>query len=154
VNTLALYLTARGETENRVKGLNIGADAYLVKPFAFPELLAMIRSLLKRKNAVRDSVVRIGDLEIDPVAHRVLRAGQRLNLTLKEFRLLYLMASREGEVLSRAQIGEHVWNMKLDCENNIVDVHIGRLRLKVDDPFEKKLIHTIRGVGYVLRLEE
>jgi two-component system copper resistance phosphate regulon response regulator CusR len=151
-DTLAVFLTAKDETQYRVKGLDLGADAYLVKPFAFSELLALLRSLLRRrqKNQLSDVLV-VGDLEIDPVRHRASRAKKRLDLTPKEFSLLHLLAARSGEVLSRALIAEQVWNMNFDCDTNVVDVHIRRLRSKLDDPYEQKLIHTIRGVGYVLR---
>jgi two-component system copper resistance phosphate regulon response regulator CusR len=152
-HTLTLFLTAKDETEDRVKGLNLGADGYLVKPFAFSELLALIRSLLRRHGAPRSEALQISDLEIDPAAHRASRAGKRLDLTPKEFSLLRLLLSRREEVLSRTLIAEQVWDMNFDCDTNVVDVHIRRLRAKVDDPFPTKLIHTIRGVGYVLRIE-
>jgi len=153
-HTLALFLTARDETEDRVKGLNLGADGYLVKPFAFSELLALIRSLLRRQGSQRPESLRIADLEIDSVGHRATRAGNRLDLTPKEFSLLRLLLSRRGEVLSRTLIAEQVWDMNFDCDTNVVDVHIRRLRAKVDDPYSRKLIHAIRGVGYVLREED
>ncbi len=153
-NTLTLFLTAKDETEFRVKGLDLGADAYLVKPFAFSELLALTRSLLRRQSTQRPYILQVGDLEIDPASHRASRNKKRLDLTPKEFSLLQFLASRTGEVLSRTLIAEQVWNMNFDCETNVVDVHIRRLRAKVDDPYPHKLIHTIRGVGYVLRLEE
>lgn len=153
IHTLTLFLTAKDEIEDRVKGLNLGADGYLVKPFAFSELLALIRSLLRRQGAQRPEALRIADLEIDASAHRATRAGKRLELTPKEFSLLRLLLTRRGEVLSRTLIAEQVWDMNFDCDTNVVDVHIRRLRAKVDDPFPQKLIHTIRGVGYVLREE-
>ena len=149
-NMPVLVLTARDAVHDRVKGLELGADDYLVKPFAFSELLARVRSLLRRGKQLSETVLRIADLEIDFVRHKAHRAGKRLELTPKEFALLSLMARRAGEVLSRTLIAEQVWDMNFDCGTNIVDVHVRRLRFKADDPFERKLIHTVRGVGYVL----
>jgi two-component system copper resistance phosphate regulon response regulator CusR len=148
--TPVLFLTARDAVEDRVKGLELGADDYLVKPFAFSELVARIHTILRRGGAKASLEIVVGDLEIDFVKHRVTRAGQRIDLTPKEFLLLLLMARRTGEVLSRTVIAEQVWDMNFDSDTNVVDVHVRRLRAKVDDPFERKLIHTIRGVGYVL----
>jgi two-component system copper resistance phosphate regulon response regulator CusR len=146
-----LFLTARDQVEDRVKGLELGADDYLVKPFQFPELLARVRALLKRgQPAAADPTVRVGDLEIDPVRHRATRGGQRIQLTAKEFSLLCLLAQRSGEVLSRTQIASLVWDIHFDSDSNVVEVAMRRLRAKVDDPFADKLIHTVRGVGYVL----
>ena len=133
-----------------MKGLQLGADDYLVKPFAFSELLARIHTILRRGPARRQQVLRIADLELDLVAYKAVRAGRRLDLTPKEFLLLSLLARRTGEVLSRTLIAEQVWDMNFDSGTNVVDVHVRRLRSKVDDPFEKKLIRTVRGVGYVL----
>lgn len=149
-----LLLTARDAVEDRVKGLEAGADDYLVKPFAFSELLARVRSLLRRGPARQPEVLRIADLEIDPVRHKAQRSGRRLDLTPKEFSLLYLLASRSGDVLSRTLLAEQVWDMNFDSDTNVVDVHVRRLRSKVDDPFDKKIIHTVRGVGYVLEDRE
>jgi two-component system copper resistance phosphate regulon response regulator CusR len=148
--TPVLYLTARDSVADRVKGLELGADDYLVKPFAFSELLARIRSILRRGPARQPETVRVADLEVDVVRLRAFRSGQRLDLTPKEFALLSLLARRAGEVLSRTLIAEQVWDMNFDSDTNVVDVHIRHLRSKVDDPFERKLIHTVRGVGYVL----
>jgi len=148
--TPVLILTARDAVEDRVKGLELGADDYLIKPFAFSELLARIRTLLRRGPARQLEVVTIADLEFDFVRHRATRSGSILNLTPKEFSLLSLMLRRQGEVLSRTLIAEQVWDMNFDSDTNVIDVHIRRLRTKVDDPFDVKLIHTVRGVGYVL----
>jgi two-component system copper resistance phosphate regulon response regulator CusR len=148
--TPVLILTARDAVHYRVKGLELGADDYLVKPFAFSELLARVRSVLRRGPARQPEVLHIGDLELDLTRHRAERAGERLNLTPKEFALLSLLARRSGEALSRTLIAEQVWDMSFDSDSNVVDVHVRRLRAKVDDPFDRKLIHTVRGVGYVL----
>jgi two-component system copper resistance phosphate regulon response regulator CusR len=148
--TLVLFLTARDAVEDRVKGLELGADDYLVKPFAFSELLARVRTLLRRSGPRQPELLRLADLEIDLARHRASRGGQRLDLTPKEFLLLALLAQRVGEVLSRTLIAEQVWDMNFDSGTNVVDVHVRRLRSKVDDPFGRKLIHTVRGVGYVL----
>ncbi len=149
-----LMLTARDAVPDRVKGFELGADDYLVKPFAFSELLARIRSLLRRAPVRQLEILRIADLEIDLLRHRVTRAGQRIDLTAKEFQLLSLLARRSGEILSRTAIAEAVWDMNFDSNTNVVDVHIRRLRAKVDDPFERKLIRTVRGAGYVLEAED
>jgi len=146
--TRVLLLTARDSVEDRVKGLELGADDYLVKPFAFSELLARIRTLLRRGTATEIQKIQCADLEIDAIKHRVTRNDVRIDLTPKEFQLLLLMARRPGEVFSRTVIAEQVWDMNFDSDTNVVDVAIRRLRNKVDDPFENKLIHTIRGVGY------
>lgn len=149
--TPVLMLTARGQMNDKVRGFELGADDYLVKPFQFPELLARVRALLKRgKPAVADPVQRLSDLEVDPVRHRATRGGQRIELSSKEFSLLALLVQRAGEVLSRTEIASLVWDIHFDSETNVVDVAIRRLRVKVDAPFETKLIHTVRGVGYVL----
>lgn len=148
--TPVLFLTARDAVPDRVKGLELGADDYLVKPFAFSELLARLRTVLRRGAGRQPEVLRVGDLDIDVPRHRASRGGQRLDLTPKEFLLLALLARRKGEVLSRTLIAEQVWDMNFDSDTNVVDVHVRRLRAKVDDPFEKKLIHTVRGMGYVL----
>ena len=145
-----LVLTARDAVEDRVKGLNLGADDYLVKPFAFSELLARVQSILLRGLGRQQRVLRVADLELDWMAHRATRAGQRLDLTAKEFALLLLLIRRAGQVLTRTIIAEQVWDMNFDCDSNVVDVHVRRLRAKVDDPFPTKLIHTVRGVGYVV----
>ena len=145
-----LFLTARDSVQDRVKGLELGADDYLVKPFAFPELLARVRTLLRRAPAVRDENLHLLDLEIDVRRNRATRAGVQLNLTPKEFLLLSHLARFAGEVISRTEIVRHIWDVSFVTETNVVDVMIRRLRAKVDDPFPRKLLHTIRGVGYVL----
>lgn len=150
-----LILTARGNTNDKVRGFDLGADDYLVKPFQFPELLARVKALLKRgQPAAVEQVLRTADLEIDPVRHRATRAGQRIDLSAKEFALLTLLAQRTGDVLSRTQIASLVWDIHFDSDTNVVEVAIRRLRAKIDDPFEQKLIHTVRGVGYVLERRE
>ncbi len=150
METPVLFLTARDSVEDRVKGLELGADDYLVKPFAFSELLARIRTILRR--GMRQPVERLAlaDLQLDLARHKASRGGRNLDLTPKEFLLLSLLVRRAGEVLSRTIIAERVWDMNFDSDTNVVDVHVRRLRSKVDDPFERKLIHTVRGVGYVL----
>ena len=151
--TPVLFLTARDTVEDRVKGLELGADDYLVKPFAFSELLARVRSILRRGAQRQPELVKIGDLELDLFKQRAARAGQKLDLTPKEFCLLSLLARRSGEVLTRTLIAEQVWDMNFESDTNVVDVHVRRLRSKLDDPFSRKLIHTVRGVGYVLNEE-
>jgi len=151
--TLVLMLTALDAVHHRVRGFEMGADDYLIKPFAFSELLARVRSLLRRVSPRTQETLRMADLEIDLLRHRATRAGHRLELTAKEFLLLTLFARRAGEVLSRTLIAEMVWDMNFDSDTNVVDVNVRRLRSKVDDPFPLKLIHTIRGAGYVLEAE-
>ena len=151
--TQVLLLTARDAVHERVHGLEMGADDYLVKPFAFSELLARVRTLLRRAPARPQNTLRIADLEMDLLRHRASRCGKRLDLTAKEFLLLSLLARRAGEVLSRTLIAEAVWDMNFDSDTNVVDVNVRRLRSKVDDPFSHKLIQTVRGAGYVLEAE-
>ncbi|HZR77580.1 MAG TPA: heavy metal response regulator transcription factor [Chthoniobacterales bacterium] len=151
--TPILFLTARDSVRDRVKGLELGADDYLAKPFAFSELLARIRSLLRRIPTRTADQLQVDDLVIDTRRNRATRRGVALDLTPKEFLLLTQLARAPGEVLSRKEIAEHVWDIKLNTDTNVVDVVVRRLRSKVDDPFRKKLVHTIRGVGYVLKPE-
>ncbi len=148
--TPVLFLTARDSVDDRVKGLELGADDYLVKPFAFVELLARIRSVLRRGPSRQPEQFQLADLTLDPIRHKAFRGGQRLDLTPKEFALLLLFMRRPAEVLSRTLIAEQVWDIHIDSDTNIVDVAVRRLRQKTDDPFPQKLLHTVRGVGYVL----
>ena len=145
-----LFLTARGEVTDRVKGLELGADDYLVKPYAFSELLARVRALMRRRGERQPEVLQIADLRVDLLGRRATRGTVRLDLAPQEFALLSLLARRQGEVLSRLVIAEQVWDMNFDSDSNVVDVAVRRLRRKVDDPFPVKLIHTVRGMGYVL----
>lgn len=145
-----IFLSARDAVHDRVHGLELGADDYLVKPYAFSELLARIRIILRRHPLQQPDLMRVADLELDLIRHKARRSGVSLDLTVKEFQLLALMLRRRGEVLTRTAISEQVWGINFDSDTNVVDVAIRRLRKKVDDPFALKLIHTIRGVGYVL----
>lgn len=149
-----LFLTARDEIADRVRGLDIGADDYLVKPFAFSELLARVRVLTRRGHQPRPERYEIADLVVDPTRRRAARAGRDLSLTPKEFSLLSLLASRVGEVVSRAIIAEKVWDMHFASDMNTIDVAVARLRAKVDAPFPRKLLHTVRSVGYVLEVRK
>ena len=151
VRTPILFLTARDSVRDRVKGLELGADDYLVKPFAFAELLARVRSVLRRAPQRQVEHLRIDDLELDMRHHKARRSGAPLNLTAKEFLLLAHLVRSAGEVVSRAEIAEHVWDIGFKTDTNVVDVVVRRVRAKVDDPFKTKLIQTIRGVGYVLK---
>jgi len=153
VKTPAIFLTAKSDVGDRVQGLDAGADDYLVKPFSFAELVARIRVVLRRGTEAPPSVLRVGDLSLDPASHAVERAGQRIELSAKQFALLHYLMRHAGQVVSRTMIQEHVWNYEFDGLTNVVDVHINRLRNRIDKGFGRPLIHTLRGVGYVLREE-
>jgi two-component system copper resistance phosphate regulon response regulator CusR len=147
----ALFLTARDSVTDRVRGLDLGADDYLVKPFAFAELLARVRTLLRRGAAgAVDTKLAVADLELDLMRRRATRSGRRIQLTAKEFALLELLMRHEGEVLPRSLIASQVWDMNFDSDTNVIEVAIRRLRAKIDEPFELRLIHTVRGMGYML----
>ena len=146
-----LFLTARDAVEDRVKGLELGADDYLVKPFAFSELLARVRTVLRRgRSGAEPTTLRLADLELDLLRRRVTRGGKRIDLTAKEFALLELLLRRHGEVLPRSLIASQVWDMNFDSDTNVIEVAMRRLRSKIDDPFDTRLVHTVRGMGYVL----
>ena len=152
--TPVLFLTARDSVNDRVKGLELGADDYLVKPFAFAELLARVRTLFRRGNTVAANLLQVADLQMDIPSRVVKRAGQSINLTTKEFSLLELMVRRQGEVLPRSLIASQVWDINFDSDTNVIDVAIRRLRAKIDDAFSPKLIQTVRGMGYKLTTDE
>ena len=153
VSAPAIFLTAKSAVNDRVAGLDAGADDYLVKPFSFAELMARIRVVLRRGSDPLPTVLRVADLTLDPMAHSVERAGQRIDISSKQFALLHYLMRHAGQVVSRTMIQEHVWNYDFDGLTNVVDVHINRLRNKIDRGFDRPLIHTLRGVGYVLREE-
>lgn len=155
LDTPVLFLTARDQVEDRVKGLELGADDYLVKPFAFAELLARVRSLTRRtRGTLEPTLLQVADLELDLLRRRASRAGKRIDLTAKEFALLELFMRREGEVLPRSLIASQVWDMNFDSDTNVIDVAVRRLRVKIDEGHDVKLIHTLRGMGYVLDVNE
>jgi heavy metal response regulator len=154
VNTPVLILTAMDAIDDRVKGLDLGADDYLAKPFSFDELLARIRALLRRQVETRETVVTIADLALDTISHTVIRDGKNIELTAKEYSILEYMLKNKGRLLTRSQIADHVWNYDFDGNSNIVDVYIRYLRKKIDDNFDNKLIHTVRGSGYILQDKE
>ncbi|NWF44772.1 response regulator [Hydrogenophaga sp. D2P1] len=150
-----LFLTARDQVEDRVKGLELGADDYLVKPFSFAELLARVRTIMRRgRSGLEASTLQVADLELDLLRRRVTRSGKRIDLTAKEFGLLELLMRRHGEVLPRSLIASQVWDVNFDSDTNVIEVAMRRLRGKVDDPFEPRLIQTVRGMGYVLEVPE
>ncbi len=152
--TPVLLLTAKDSIEDRVDGLDAGADDYLVKPFAFEELMARIRVMLRKKSGQSSNLLSVGDLTLDLGTHTVVRDGQPISLSSREFALLRYLVMNQGMILSRDQIEQHIWNYDYEGSSNMIDVYIRYLRKKIDDPFEKKLIHTVRGAGYVLREEE
>ena len=153
-NTPVLMLTARDKVEDRVRGLQDGADDYLIKPFAFSELLARISALIRRGTATgtfsHPTTLKLGELEVDLLGRKAWRAGQRLDLTAHEFLLLTVLLRRRGQVLSRTTLAEQVWDMNFDSDTNVVEVAVRRLRAEMDDPFSQRLLHTVRGMGYVL----
>lgn len=150
-----LFLTARDQVEDRVKGLELGADDYLVKPFSFAELLARVRTIMRRgRSGLEATTLQVADLELDLLRRRVTRSGKRIDLTAKEFGLLELLMRRHGEVLPRSLIASQVWDVNFDSDTNVIEVAMRRLRGKVDDPFEPRLIQTVRGMGYVLEVPE
>lgn len=153
VQTPVILLTARDALIDKIKGLDTGADDYLTKPFVFEELLARIRSLMRRKATVKEAVIRVADLEIDTASHQVKRAGKAISLSAKEYSLLEFLAYRKGTVVSRTDIIEHIYNEDADMDSNVVDVYINYLRNKIDKEFSGKLIHTVRGAGYILKEE-
>jgi two-component system copper resistance phosphate regulon response regulator CusR len=154
-HTAVIFLTARDSVDDRVKGLELGADDYLVKPFAFSELLARVRSLLRRGvTTTLDEHLQVADLILDLPRRKASRSGTRINLTNKEFALLELLVRRQGEVLPRSLIASQVWDMNFDSDTNVIDVAIRRLRAKIDDAYTPKLIHTVRGMGYTLDLPD
>ena len=155
IETPVLILSSKSDVEDRVQGLNLGADDYLAKPFAFSELLARVRSLLRRKTPdLSDSVLMLADLTVDLVSRRIERAGKQISLTNKEFEVLEYLMRNKGRVMSRVILTEHVWDMNFDSGTNVVDVVINRLRRKIDDNFTPKLLHTVRGVGYAMREDD
>ncbi len=153
-NLPVLFLTARDSIEDRVEGLDIGADDYLVKPFAFEELLARIRVLIRKNSVSNSNVITVADLTVDISKRRVTRGGREISLSAKEYELLQYLAVNNGIVLSREKIEDHIWNYDYEGGTNVVDVYIRYLRKKIDEGYDKKLIHTVRGMGYVLREEK
>lgn len=154
INTPVIMLTARDALIDKIKGLDTGADDYLTKPFVFGELLARVRSLIRRKTTVKEAVIRIADLEIDTASHEVKRGGKPVRLSAKEYALLEYLAYKKNTVVSRSDIVEHIYHEDSDMDSNVVDVYINYLRNKVDKGFDKKLIQTVRGAGYILKEEE
>lgn len=155
ITTPVIFLTAKDQVEERVRGLELGAADYLVKPFSFAELLARVRNVLRRgPNSVESATLKVADLEVDLLRRRVTRAGRRIDLTPKEFGLLELLVRRQGEVLPRSLIASLVWDMNFDSDTNVIEVAMRRLRAKVDEGFEVRLIQTVRGMGYVLEASQ
>jgi len=153
IATPVLVLTARDNINDKVRGLDLGADDYLTKPFAFAELLARVRALLRRGNPEKSPILKIADLTLDPASRRVERAGQVIDLTAKEYALMEYFMRHQGRVLTRTMIAEHVWDQNFDSYTNVIDVYVNYLRKKIDQGFDEKLIHTVRGAGYVMRIE-
>ncbi|MDW7710111.1 MAG: response regulator transcription factor [Deferrisomatales bacterium] len=153
IHTPVLILTARDRLDDKVRGLDLGADDYLTKPFAFSELLARVRALLRRGKPSRSPTLSLADLTLDPASRRVTRGGQVIELTAKEYSLLEYFLRHPGQVLTRTMISEHVWDQSFDSYTNVIDVYVNYLRKKIDQGFDPKLLHTVRGVGYVLREE-
>jgi heavy metal response regulator len=152
--TPVIFLTAKNSTEEKILGLDLGADDYLTKPFEFEELCARIRAILRRHESIKSTMLTVADLELNPVTHEVKRAGQKIDLTQKEYALLEYLLYNQGKILTRTMIVEHVWDQDFDSFTNVVDVYINHLRSKIDQPFDKKLLHTARGFGYVLREQD
>ncbi|WP_281663745.1 MULTISPECIES: heavy metal response regulator transcription factor IrlR [Paraburkholderia] len=151
-STPVLFLTARDDVDDRVKGLELGADDYLAKPFDFVELVARVRSILRRGQPKESTTLKVADLELDLTRRKAIRQGDTILLTAKEFALLWLLMRREGEILPRATIASQIWDMNFSSDTNVVDAAIRRLRSKIDDAYEPKLVHTVRGMGYVLEV--
>jgi heavy metal response regulator len=151
IQTPILILTAKGSIDDKVEGLNSGADDYLTKPFAFAELIARIRSLLRRTSSEKSNIIKVADLELDTVKHIAKRGEKIIELTAREYSLLEYFMRNKGRVLTRTMIAEHIWDYHFDTGSNIIDVYVRRLRKKIDEGFPKKLIHTIRGVGYIIK---
>jgi heavy metal response regulator len=151
IQTPILILTAKGSIDDKVEGLNSGADDYLTKPFAFAELIARIRSLLRRTSSEKSNIIKVADLELDTIKHIAKRGEKIIELTAREYSLLEYFMRNKGRVLTRTMIAEHIWDYHFDTGSNIIDVYVRRLRKKIDEGFPKKLIHTIRGVGYIIK---
>jgi two-component system copper resistance phosphate regulon response regulator CusR len=153
VKTAVLLLTVRAALEDKVLGLDSGADDYLTKPFAFQELVARVRALLRRRADAEPALLQVADLTLDPARHMVIRGGQKIDLTSKEYALLHYFMQNPGRVLTRSMITDHVWNYDFDTGTNVIDVYVNYLRKKVDSGRRSRLIHTVRGTGYVLKAE-
>lgn len=153
VDVPILMLTARDDVEDKISGLDSGADDYLTKPFAFAEFLARVRALIRRKNNVTTTKLKVSDLELDQITHKVTRAGKLIELTSTEYSLLEYLMLNSGQVVTRTMISEHVWNDDFDSFSNVINVYINYLRKKIDIGFDKKLLHSLRGTGYILKEE-